>query len=410
MKKTRAAWATAAALAFIASLTLLPTSDAKRVAVLCLACGMRGLADAVLNVALFAPLGLALAAGGLRLGQAVPLGALLSLCIEVAQLFIPGRDASVGDVLTNTLGTALGVLAWRAAPRLLSWARPRRRALALGVAPLVGLGLTAGALLLLPALPSSGYMVLWRPTPERPRWFNGRVHAELAGVRLEWPGTPEAAPLSALWRAGGRLRVQVVPRGESPELAPIMAVVAGGREVLSVALRGPDIVLRYRTAGGALRLDEPEIRLSGASRRLRAVGGTIEAWRSGSGYCLAVDGRGRCGLGYGVARSWANLLYPADLPEAAQDGIDLLWVALLLVPCGLALSRRSAPVTLISLGVPLLALPPMAGLAPTSLAVYGAALLGLSLGAALRRGLHSAREPSSGTVRISASRQRSILR
>jgi glycopeptide antibiotics resistance protein len=48
----------------------------------------------------------------------LPLGFLLSVAIELSQVAFPGvRRADVNDVLMNTLGTALGFLAWRLAAR-----------------------------------------------------------------------------------------------------------------------------------------------------------------------------------------------------------------------------------------------------------------------------------------------------
>ncbi len=68
------------------------------------------------NVAVFFPIGLALA-GALgpesrarQVGGAIGLCAGLSLAIELAQLGIPGRATDVDDLVFNTLGAALGAV------------------------------------------------------------------------------------------------------------------------------------------------------------------------------------------------------------------------------------------------------------------------------------------------------------
>jgi glycopeptide antibiotics resistance protein len=74
------------------------------------------------NVALFLPLGflLPLLMPRLdRLWRTVGAGLALSTAIELTQLAFPGvRRSDVNDVLMNTLGTALGFLAWRLAARV----------------------------------------------------------------------------------------------------------------------------------------------------------------------------------------------------------------------------------------------------------------------------------------------------
>jgi glycopeptide antibiotics resistance protein len=83
---------------------------------------MATVAGAAGNVALFLPLGfvLPLLAPRLdRLWRTVGVGFALSSAIELSQVAFPGvRRADVNDVLANTLGTALGFLAWRLAARV----------------------------------------------------------------------------------------------------------------------------------------------------------------------------------------------------------------------------------------------------------------------------------------------------
>lgn len=84
----------------------------------CLKCGGLWLTDAVSNVLLFVPFGLAAAwvlsrvRGGLRVGLVLGLGFVFSLGIEWLQsIGVPAsRSAALADVLTNSLGSLLGAV------------------------------------------------------------------------------------------------------------------------------------------------------------------------------------------------------------------------------------------------------------------------------------------------------------
>lgn len=80
-----------------------------------LATGLGGRGDVIANLALYAPLGFALAALGRRWWVAMPAAVLacagLSALMELGQMFVPGRVASLGDLELNSLGGAAGALA-----------------------------------------------------------------------------------------------------------------------------------------------------------------------------------------------------------------------------------------------------------------------------------------------------------
>jgi glycopeptide antibiotics resistance protein len=71
--------------------------------------GPGAIVDAVLNVGVFVPLGLLLAAAAVRFPVALLIGLLLSAAIEVSQYLVQvGRTSDVNDLITNTTGTVLG--------------------------------------------------------------------------------------------------------------------------------------------------------------------------------------------------------------------------------------------------------------------------------------------------------------
>lgn len=112
----------------ILALTLRSAPDqALRVAELpwyCILCGDGGVADVILNLLLFAPLGVAACALRLPPWRALAVAVVLTASIETTQWFLlVGRDGSVGDVLANSAGAVLGWLAYVPLCRL---ARPRR--------------------------------------------------------------------------------------------------------------------------------------------------------------------------------------------------------------------------------------------------------------------------------------------
>ena len=74
------------------------------------------IADSWQNILLFGPLGFALAAlaysrrKGRAVSALVPIaaGAMLSTSVEILQLWLPTRVSALGDIVTNTVGTACG--------------------------------------------------------------------------------------------------------------------------------------------------------------------------------------------------------------------------------------------------------------------------------------------------------------
>src|SRR3954466_9887206 len=153
----------ACALLFIALATLWPMPGPPHTWGLCLICGGRGVADLLLNIALFMPLGAALALRGRSRGRIAQLALLLSAAIELSQFYIPGRDPSASDVIANTCGAVLGAFV---VGRASIWLNPRlahASRLSRATTILATLTCLATALLLTPAYPDSPYFGLWTP-------------------------------------------------------------------------------------------------------------------------------------------------------------------------------------------------------------------------------------------------------
>jgi glycopeptide antibiotics resistance protein len=77
--------------------------------------------DGVVNILGFVPFGFFLSLWMIKTGRwsrgtiiliAVGLGALVSLTIELIQVFIPVRDSSLMDLVCNTFGTLIGARVW----------------------------------------------------------------------------------------------------------------------------------------------------------------------------------------------------------------------------------------------------------------------------------------------------------
>jgi hypothetical protein len=114
----------------------------------CFVCDFRWLADGVLNVGLFLPLGMAIGWRGKSFWRATLAGAALSAAVELLQTRIPGRDPELRDIIANTIGAALGAaLVYRPRIWLLPTARAFRWLSAVTAAAIAGVIVATGVLL-----------------------------------------------------------------------------------------------------------------------------------------------------------------------------------------------------------------------------------------------------------------------
>jgi len=347
-----------------------------------------GLADAVRNVLLFVPLGIALARRGHGLLTVMLLATALSGCIELAQVQIPGRYGNLFDIASNLVGAGLGVLLLRSAP---GWLVPTPRAaarLSVAWAAAVVAALLATGLLLQPALPSLDYYAGWTPRLGHLEAYRGRVEsARLGELALPSGRLPDSAEARRLWLGGAPLRLRVLPGARVASLAPLFTLHdAARREVLLVGAERGDLVLRVRTQAQAVSLDRPGMRWPGALETLRpGEPVTLEARREGNGWCLTLGARSACPLGFTAGSGWRLVWFPHGLPAEWAPSLNAAWLALLFLPLGLWFRWRPGPLLALPLAVVgLVWLAPGAGLLATPWAELAAAGAGFVLGALLR--------------------------
>lgn len=309
---------------------------------LCLLCGSRGTADALLNVVLFVPLGLAL--GGRRdVVRAIAAGLAVSACIETVQMFLPGRHATISDVLWNALGAAVGVHVFRAVRRRLTDAW--RMDLVWGC--VLAFGFLAAGALMTPSPTDDDYWGQWTPDLGFMPEYGGRVlearinGMELPSRRIDHPGS-DASLLEGSWVVEGTFVVGPPP----PAVSPIVSVYDGHqREMVLLGAHDDDLVFREHMLAQRLRFDVPDVRIPGAFGPL-AAGDTahVQGRRSDGSLCLSLGEVGlggardgeveACGLGATPGRSWGLLLYVEGPTERFRDLVDLGWLAVLFFPLG----------------------------------------------------------------------------
>lgn len=250
----------AGSLAAIALATLLPEPPVIVESHFCLVCGALGGVNGVLNVFLFAPLGVGLALWGVPGRRALLSMFALSVLIETAQLLlIPGRYSTLGDVLTNTVGGAFGFWIGRYADL---WLRPPPRVarnLALGWA-LVWLAIQIvsnfGLALSLPD--SQYYGQLARALPNRAVFHGVVLAASIGDAQIPNTVLAHSRDVRGLLLKGAPVATTVVPAELTRTLAPIVRV-AGGRneEIVLLAQNGAGLVFGVHTGAAVLRLRPP---------------------------------------------------------------------------------------------------------------------------------------------------------
>jgi hypothetical protein len=272
--------------------------------------GDAALAELLQNLLLFIPLGISLMLAGVPLLPAVAIGAGLSFSVEFLQQWIPGRDPSMGDIVCNTISTALGAGIVRLAPRWLLTAPHRSAWQALGTSGLAVLAWLATAALLRSAFPPPPYVILRAPVFRHRGEYQGSVLSAnldraMLVVRAVAPARPPGRP------------------------SPLAAILdEHGTRATVLAVAGSDLSLRYHVPAQTLTLEQPDLRWRDALATI-APGDTFTAatGHDSGTVCLALNSDWRCGLGYSIGNGWRLIYDPERWPSWLLRLINACWVA-----------------------------------------------------------------------------------
>ncbi len=271
--------------------------------------GDAALAELIQNLILFIPLGICLTLAGVRPRSVVLIGALLSFGVEFAQRSIPGRDPSVGDIITNTVSTAIGTLLVVTAPRWL-WAPPGRSAWQARATALIAVLAWSGTgLMLQQSFPPPPYTNV--PTPD-----------------LEHFGHYKGAVVAVRQARRGLEVLAVAPPYPPGQTSPLMAMLDTQQtRVVMLSVLGTDLTLRYAMPALRYTLEQPDLRLRGALKSL-APGDTFVAatWRDSTNVCLRLNALERCDLGYTIGDGWKLIYFPEGARPWMLGLINTLWM------------------------------------------------------------------------------------
>lgn len=321
--------------------TLVPQAGIASESHLCLVCGSLGGVSALLNILLFVPLGIGLALSGIAPRRAIIFMCALSVSIETAQLLVvSGRNATIGDVLTNTLGGALGFAFARNFFTLLR--PPPRTALVLtigwsafwlAIQAVFSFGFT-------PALPRSQYYGQIARCLGDANPFTGQVlSARIADVVVPDTRFSNSSKVRELLLGGATLTIALSPPVSADPVTPIVRIADGSeREILDLAQDVTDMFYGVRTGAAALRLRPPLFVLPGvfATGQLTAL--TVSA--SYSAREVWMDARSSANhsrrIPISTSLGWTMLLPFQWFIEGtgAELAVSAIWTACLLLPFG----------------------------------------------------------------------------
>ena len=370
--KTWAWTAAAASTLAIAIATLHSSGDVTRGWSFYLTSGDAALGELIANLILFIPLGVSLTLAGVRPLRVVAAGALLSFTVEFLQQWIPGRDPSVGDIVANSISTALGVLLVVAAPLWLH-VSPRRSAWQARLTAAVAVFVWYGTgLLVRQEFPPGPYSIVPTPQIHSLANYEGKVLKVTPGFQS--------------------VEVRAVAPATLPDrTSPLLAGLAPNDEpVLVLAVDDRDFTLGYDMPALHWTFEQPPLRLrNGMTQVAPNDTFTVATWHDSTNICLRVNATTRCNLGYTIGDGWKLIYSPEHWAPWLLGIINTLWMGGCVIGVGYwaAKGRRDEAAAkgggFLAMGlviVGILMVPLLTGLKPTPIYEWIGAVGGMAVG------------------------------
>lgn len=387
-------WLSAFGLVAIAVLTLPAQPDgaagSASTPLLCLVCGNKGGVDVLLNLFLFAPLGAGLRLAGWRWRSVVLSAAVVSFAVELLQAtVVTGRDASLSDLVTNTVGAAAAAALaarWRAVvlPSALAaaWLFAAWSVLWIWT-------LAATVWLQDPSTMRGPLRSGWPDMASIDRRFAGRVlEARVDGVVMPGGDTPadRAALRRSLDRGSTTIEVHAISGPPTADMLYLYYLKVRHTPVLGLGQYGRDAVLVVPSRGQRLRIWSPTIQLRDAFPPDSGVPVTLRG--------AIRDGQLRLDVSWGGRRRRTSMrLRPtqgwlAVSPMKFVLGrwvclMTALWIGTLVLPLGYwaaSLPRQRALALAVVIMAGLVVLPALTRSPPSHWTEWAAALTAAALG------------------------------
>ena len=316
----------------------------------CFMCGREWGIDFALNIALFVPLGIVFRLARIPLFPAM-LGILAtSFVIEVLQLVIPQRITSIDDLISNTLGGALGFFL---GGHMRAMIAPSARQAATAV-------LAAGMLVLVVPW---GTLWLFEPAPtDHPYWgqfspvlgqfgrFDGTIiEASVAGEPLRNGRLPNTDAVRRQLRQDS-VTVRAVARGgrATQRLAPVVSIFDGEHNEVMLLGRsgGRSLTFRLRSRASRIGLRTPTVTVwdgfpgpvDSVSPTPVHLSGTIDGYSltAASRYATSSGDTNRVSrtIDFRHTHGWAYLVPFENLYTRHAGRFTTIWLALVFAPLG----------------------------------------------------------------------------